>query len=61
MRMPPESSRGTASAESDRPTAASAASTRAAACARAIPRSASGSATLRRTVAQGMSAASWNT
>ncbi len=59
--MPPESSRGTASAESSRPTARNAASTSLRSVGPRSPRNVSGNSTLRRTLAQGISAASWNT
>ena len=62
MRMPPESSRGKTWPNSSRPTRPSAASTRAAAALPAgVPASLSGSSTLSKTVAHGISVGSWKT
>jgi hypothetical protein len=59
--MPPDSSRGTARANSARPTAASAAATAASMRSRGQRCNTSGSATLSATLAQGISVGSWNT
>ncbi|MNT26164.1 hypothetical protein D3C72_1617220 [compost metagenome] len=59
--MPPDSARGSAVANLDRPTSASASVTRASASARGKPARSSGRRTLVCTLAQGMSVGDWKT